>query len=138
MQATGRGLTGTFNATGPDGALSMGTFLETCRQTLNPETELEWVPNDFLLSHGLEAGDLMPWHPVETMPGWEGFYALDVSNAVNQGLRFRPLETTVRDTFAWDKTRGGEPMKSGLTFERETALLDEWRVAKSAPSEPTQ
>ena len=138
VQATGRGLTGTFNATGPDGALSMGTFLETCRQTLNPEAELTWVLNDFLLSHGLGAGDLMPWQPAEAMPGWDGFYAIDVGKAVGEGLSFRPLEETVRDTFAWDETRGGEPLKSGLTSERETALLDEWRMAKSAPSEPTR
>lgn len=130
VRATETGLTGTFNATGPNGVLTMGTFLETCRRVLRSEAELTWVPNDFLLSHGLEAGNLMPWHPAEAMPGWDGFYALDISKAVNEGLRFRPLEETVRDTFAWDETRGGEPLKSGLSSEREAALLDEWRTSR--------
>lgn len=134
VQATERGLTGTFNATGPDGVLTMGTFLETCRRVLSPEAELEWVDDAFLLGHGLEAGDLMPWHPIEAMPGWDGFYALDNGKAVNEGLKFRPLEETVRDTSLWDRERGGEPLKSGLTSERETALLSEWRTAKTAAS----
>lgn len=130
VRATERGLTGTFNATGPEGVLTMGTLLETCRRTLNPEAELEWVDNAFLLKHGLEAGDLMPWHPAEAMPGWNGFYALDIGKAVSQGLRFRPLEETVHDTFVWDEACGGEPLKSGLSPEREAALLAEWRTSR--------
>ena len=133
VQATEAGLTGTFNATGPDDALTMGTFLETCRRVLRPESKLEWVPNDFLLSHGLEAGDLMPWHPVEAMPGWDGFYAIDISKALGEGLKFRPLEETIRDTFIWDETRGDEPLRSGLSRERETALLREWRDRAAPP-----
>lgn len=129
VRATETGLTGTFNATGPEGVLTMSAFLETCRRVLRPEAELEWVTNDFLLSHGLEAGDLMPWHPAEAMPGWDGFYALDVSKAVDEGLGFRPLEETVRDTSTWDETRGDEPLKSGLS-QREAVLLAEWRTSR--------
>jgi 2'-hydroxyisoflavone reductase len=51
--------------------------------------------------------------------------------AVASGLTFRPLERTVRDTFSWDETRGDEPLKAGLTSERETALLNEWRSFQS-------
>ena len=130
VQATARRLTGTFNATGPDYTLTIGAFLETCRRTLNPEAELEWVDDAFLLARGLEAGALMPWHPVGAMPGWEGFYATDIRKALSQGLTFRPLGATVRDTFDWDKTRGGEPLRAGLTLERETALLTEWRTLR--------
>lgn len=125
VASTERGLTGTFNATGPDGTLTMGAFLETCR-VLNPEAELEWVDDAFLLSRGLEPGELMPWHPVEAMPGWEGFYSIDARKAVGQGLTFRPLELTIRDTSAWDKTRGDEPLSAGLTAEREATLLARW------------
>ena len=132
MRAAGRGLTGTFNATGPEGGLTMGTLVETCRRVVDSEAELEWVASSFLLSHGLEAGDLMPWHPVEAMPGWDGFYALNVGKALSEGLRFRPLEETVRDTSVWDEARGDEPLASGLTSEREAALLAAWRAAKSA------
>ncbi len=127
LKATVAGTTGTFNATGPDYALSFGAVLETSRRVLNLRAELVWVENDFLLERGVEAGDLMPWHPVEAMLGWEGFYELDSSRAVKNGLTFRPLEATLRDTFAWDRTRNDEPLKAGLTAEREAALLGAWQ-----------
>ena len=130
LQATENKLTGTFNATGPDTALSFGTLLETCRVTLNPDAELIWVEDDFLLERGLEAGELMPWHPVAAMPGWEGFYEIDIRRVLQNGLTFRPLAETIRDTFAWDQTRGDEPLKAGLTGEREAALLEAWRTAQ--------
>lgn len=51
--------------------------------------------------------------------------------ALAHGLTFRPLEETVHDTFSWDETRGDEPLKSGFSPERETALLNEWRTFQS-------
>ncbi len=131
LQATANKLSGTFNVTGPDHTLTFGEVLETCRTALNPDAELVWVKNDFLLEHGLEAGELMPWHPVEAMPSWKGFYDLSVQKALQNGLTFRPLEETVKDTFAWDQTRNDEPLKAGLTHEREATLLREWRAATS-------
>lgn len=128
LQATENGVSGTFHTTGPDYALTFGDFLEIARRTLNPKAELEWVEDNFLLENGVEAAELMPWHPVTAMPGWESFYDLDISRAVGKGLTFRPLETTVRDTFAWDQTRNDEPLKAGLTAEREAALLAAWRA----------
>ena len=128
LEATVTGTTGTFNATGPDYALTFGAFLETTRRTLNPEAELEWVEDDFLLGRGLEPGELMPWHPVAAMPGWEGFFDIDISRAIERGLTFRPLEETIHDTFVWDQSRNSdEPLEAGLTAEREATLLEKWR-----------
>ncbi len=129
LDATVAGVTGTFNATGPDYALSFGDFLETTRRVLNEDAEFVWMENTFLLEHGLEPALLMPWHPPEALPGWEGFYQLDIGRAVANGLRFRPLEETIRDTFAWDDTRGGGELLAGITAEREAALLAAWRTA---------
>ena len=130
LQVTQDKLTGTFNATGPDTAyntmLSFGALLETCRDVLNPDAELIWAEDDFLLANGLEPGELMPWHPVAAMPGWEGFYGVDIQKALQNGLTFRPLAETVQDTFAWDQTRENAPLKAGLTGEREAVLLEAW------------
>ena len=126
LQVTQDKLTGTFNATGPEYTLSFGEMLETCRTTLNPDAELVWAEDDFLLAHGLEAGELMPWHPVAAMPGWEGFYDLDIRKALQSRLSFRPLARTVQDTFAWDRTRDNAPLKAGLTEEREKVLLEDY------------
>lgn len=131
VEATVAGVTGTFNATGPDYPLTFGTFLETCCHALNKDAELVWVDDDFLLERGLGAADLMPWHPVEAMPGWEGFFSIDAGKAVATGLSSRPLEETIKDTFTWDQARGGNtPLTAGLTAAREAALLSEWRAEK--------
>ena len=47
---------------------------------------------------------------------------MNVNRALGEGLRFRPLEDTVRDTLAL-----AEPVPdAGLTSERERELLDAW------------
>ena len=131
LLATTDGVSGTFNATGPDHALTFGTLLDACCETLNPRAELVWVADDFLLERGLGAADLMLWHPAEAMPGWEGFFSINVGKAIDQGLCFRPLAETIQDTLSWDQTRGGEPLRAGLTVEREAALLREWQEAQA-------
>jgi hypothetical protein len=51
----------------------------------------------------------------------------DVSRAVAEGLSFRPLEATVRDTLAL-----AEPTASaGLAPEREVELLASWHEGSS-------
>ena len=127
LEATVAKVTGTFNTTGPDYTLSFGDFLETTRRVLNPKAELEWVEDDFLLERGVEPGELMPWLPAEAMPGYENSFDIDIGRAVERGLTFRPLDETIRDTFAWDQSRDDEPLKAGLTAEREATLLEKWR-----------
>jgi 2'-hydroxyisoflavone reductase len=48
-----------------------------------------------------------------------------------RGLKFRPLETTIRDTLAWQKTRPADKQKlrSGLSAEREAELLGKLKPA---------
>ena len=55
-----------------------------------------------------------------------------------KGLTFRPLKDTCRDTLAWFRTLPAErqaKLKSGLTAEREAAVLSAWHEAqaKKAP-----
>jgi 2'-hydroxyisoflavone reductase len=60
---------------------------------------------------------------------------VDFSSALAEGLTFRPLEETVRDTLAWAErgarraplASGIELPASGLTPERESTLLAGWR-----------
>ncbi len=133
LRATEAGVDGTFNATGPDYALTFGDFLETSRRVLDTEAEFVWLEDAFLLKCEVEAAELMPWLPAEAMPGWESFFDIDISRAVVRGLTFRPLGETIRDTFIWDQSRdSGEPLKAGLTAGREAELLAAWRTAPRA------
>jgi hypothetical protein len=54
--------------------------------------------------------------------------AADIRRALNEGLTFRPLADTLRDTAAWDAGRPSEAeRKAGLSENREKALLSEWK-----------
>jgi len=61
-----------------------------------------------------------------------GLFAVEARRAAAAGLRIRPLEATVADTWAWLRD-GGEPAAwraelraKGLGAARERALLAEW------------
>jgi len=55
---------------------------------------------------------------------------VDISKAIGAGLKFRPLEETVRDTLEWAKTRPVDhEWRAGLTPEREAQVLAAWKEA---------
>lgn len=83
-----KGRTGTFNATGPGRPLTMGELLETCREVTGSNATFTWVDRDL---------DLPLWLPEEK----SGFDSIDSSKARAEGLTFRPLADTIRDTLAW-------------------------------------
>ena len=115
---------GVFNATGPDRKLTLGELLETSQQVSGSETNFRWAPIEFL-----NENNVVPW---SDLPVWvpdsgesAGFAQVNVSKALNAGLRFRPLEDTVRDTLEWASTRPAEhEWLAGLDQERERELLE--------------
>lgn len=120
---------GVYNATGPDYELTMGRLLEVCRQVSGSDASVKWASVDFLNQNKVE-----PW---SDMPAWipddeEGVGAarVDISKAIGAGLKFRPLEATVRDTLEWAKTLPADHMwRAGLTAEREAEVLATWKEA---------
>ncbi len=124
--------TGTFNATGPEPPTTMGALLEACLDVAGGDAKLVWIDDDFLLEQGV--GQWME------LPLWLAgkdttMLNADVSRALAAGLRFRPLEETIRDTLEWAAAGGGpstlasgmEMGEAGLRPERETAVLEAWR-----------
>ncbi len=114
---------GVYNATGPDYELTIGQLIEVSKQISGSDANIHWASVDFLNQHKVEAWSDMPtW-----VPGDEegvGFSRVDVSKAIEAGLRFRPLEETVRDTLAWAQTRPADhEWRAGLTTEREAQVL---------------
>ena len=125
---------GVFNASGPDYVLTMGRFLEGCREATGGDARFTWVGEQFLLEKGVEPwGELPLWIP-ESDEKHRCFLAENCDRAAASGLTFRPLAETVRDTLAWQ--RAGSPgfiqeglvaHEHALTPEREEELLKEWR-----------
>jgi 2'-hydroxyisoflavone reductase len=114
---------GVYNATGPDYGLTIGKLLEVSRQVSGSDANVHWASVDFLSQQKVEPWSDMPtWIP-EDEEG-VGFSRIDVSKAIAAGLRFRPLEETVRDTLTWAQTRPADhERRAGLTEERETQVL---------------
>jgi len=101
--AVERGLTGPFNATGPQGMTTLGGLLELCRDTVRAAggvpAELVPVPESELLAAEVQPWvDLPFWLPADIAPtAWQ----VDVTRAHEAGLTHRPLAESVADTWAW-------------------------------------
>lgn len=121
---------GTFNATGPAQRLGIGGMLEEMRPLAEAPVSFTWVDADFL-----EAQPVSPWSdmPVWVPPreGMEGFADVSIRRALAEGLTFRPLADTARDTLAWHRTRPAEQratLRAGLSPAREAEVLRAWHA----------
>jgi 2'-hydroxyisoflavone reductase len=122
------GVSGVFNATGPDYTLTMGAVLETCKNVSGSDARFVWASEQFLLDAGAQPWTQLPLWVPDTEEN-AGFSTVDCSKAFAAGLTFRPPAETVRDTLAWDATRpADEERRNGLPPERETELLQGWRA----------
>ena len=129
-------IAGVFNATGPERPLTMASLLETCREAAVSDARFTWVDEAFLLERNVKPWEELPmWVPEVVSVEHLGILQVDVSRAVQHGLRFRPLLETARDTLAWERGRGEHAWRAGLTRERERELLDEWNSRFSAVGE---
>ncbi len=117
-------VSGIYNATGPDYELTLGKLLDVSKQIAGNHANIRWASLDFLNQNKVEPWSDMPtWVPDDEEGA--GFSRVDVSKAIEAGLRFRPLEDTVRDTLAWAKARPADHQwRAGLTPEREQELLE--------------
>jgi 2'-hydroxyisoflavone reductase len=114
---------GVYNATGPDYELTIGKLLEVSKQVAGSDASFRWASVEFLNQHKVEAWSDMPTWVPDDEEGI-GLSRVDVSKAIAAGLRFRPLEETVRDTLEWAQTRPADhPWRAGLTAEREAEVL---------------
>ena len=120
------GHTGTYNATGPEKPLTMKEMLEACKKGVKSDATLVWAPAAFL-----EEQKVGPWMD---MPGWipgaseaAGMTQVDCGKAIAKGLKFRSVEETAADTWAWWKTEPEErraKLRAGLSAEREKEVLE--------------
>jgi 2'-hydroxyisoflavone reductase len=119
--------TGVFNATGPNTPLTMGRLLDECRSVSGSDATFTWVPGQFLLDHEVQPWSEMPlWVPA--IDEYAGFNDVDISRALARGLTFRPIADTIRDTLDWDASRPPEPLRAGISRDRERSLLHAWHA----------
>jgi 2'-hydroxyisoflavone reductase len=110
---------GVFNATGPAEPLSFVELLDRMSTTIGSDANLVWTDEQRIL-----AADVQPWTELPLwLPGSKhaGMARADISRALAAGLTFRPLEETVADTLAWDRTVPGD--RPTLRAEKEQEIL---------------
>jgi len=124
---------GRYNLCNPPRLVNMGSLLETGRRVTGADTKIVWASADFLTENAIigekAKGDFMP---IWTSASGEdaGILLVKSDRAQAKGLRFRSLETTIRETLAWQASRPAEKqqLRAGLTFEKETELLAKWKL----------
>jgi 2'-hydroxyisoflavone reductase len=121
------GQTGIYNADSAPGALTMETFLLSCKQVTGAAARMNWADDEFLLQQNVGMWIEMPlWIP-ENEPDAAGFFSVSIEKALSAGLTFRPLTDTIHATLEWANTRPADyAWKAGLSPERERELLDKY------------
>lgn len=134
IQAIEAGRTGAYNITGPETPLTMQAVLETSRDVSGSDAIFVYVSGEFLEEQGLPPNALFAWWTPDEDPDSRGAWAFDCRKAIADGLTFRPLADTIRDTLAWAGTRPADaPRRVDLAPEREQELLAAWRQQNPRP-----
>lgn len=129
LDAIEQGLGGPFDLVSPPDHTTMRELLEACVQATGADAELVWTPPETILEAGIE-----PWMdlPIWLPPGedYDTLHRGDVTKALSTGLRCRPVQETVTDTWQWLQSIGGRaPQRPdrpvvGLNAETEAKVLD--------------
>lgn len=128
LDACGKELHGPYNLVSRPGHTTMGDLLNACVRATGSDAELRWTEVERILAAGVE-----PWTdlPVWLPPGelYDTLHQGDVAKAYATGLRCRPVEETVADTWAWlcelgatAPHRADRPL-TGIDPETEAKLL---------------
>jgi 2'-hydroxyisoflavone reductase len=121
-------LTGPCNATGEP--MTMRDRLETIRETIGSDARFHWISDEVLMAHQVAPYSEMPFW----LPASIGARAVDIQQALANGLTFRPFAQTVRDTWSWLREGWGAEasvrenrklrISGGMTAEREATILE--------------
>jgi nucleoside-diphosphate-sugar epimerase len=134
LDLIGRSASGVFNVAAPAGQATYGRMLAACAMaTRNArergEVEVVWADPGWLVARAVRQWTEMPLWRVPA-----GTWQLDAALAAAAGLRCRPIEATVMDTWAW-LAAGGAPVwherqdEHGLDPDKERRLLEMWDLA---------
>ncbi len=125
-----RDVTGVFNVLGPEAPLSFAEMLYGVRAVTTAVVSFTWVNADFLAMHEVRPYSHMPcWMPPRG--NRIGFQRFDLSRSLEQGLTYRPLAVTAKDTLDFHKSRPAErqaELRAGLPAAREAQVLAAWHA----------
>ena len=133
---------GVYNATGPAKELSMKVMLEGIRAAISSRVAFEWVDFEFLEKEKVSVEKHFPLYATP-VGDTAGFHRCNISRALSQGLKFRPVSETAKATLDWYKSLPAELQTKiapqFATKENEESWLDtekhvlaKWRAREHA------
>ena len=110
---------GAYNATGPARPYRLDDVLRACVEAAGTSSRLVPIPSGALTAAGVE-----PWSEIAfwTDPADYALMSVDVTRAVERGLRFRPLRATIERTLAW-AAASDHPRRVALSAEKEARAI---------------
>jgi 2'-hydroxyisoflavone reductase len=118
---------GTFTAARPP--TTFGAMVADTVAAVGSDAQTVLVDGDWLVEQGVDGAQLPLWS--EGSP--ELALAMGTTRAEAAGLTHRPFADIVRDTLAWAETHPDQATNphTGLSPEREQALLDAWSASRA-------
>lgn len=152
-------VTGTYNAAGPNPAITFGELLAISKEVSKADTTFTWVPMEFIENTSPPNRGFSIWIPQDGEEA--GMATVSIERALKAGLKCRPVRETVRDTIAWWPTEvarrdrvgkelieqakkdGREPpklppaneLRAGPTLDEEKVILAAWREKQGIKKE---
>lgn len=122
------GQRGVFNVAGPAAPLTAAAFYPAAVTALDATVTLTPVDDyDFLAAHKID--EAIPWAMLKGND--YGMMSVNAGRAIGAGLTFRPLATTLRDTWAWwpsvPEARRAKP-RFTISPETEAKALADWHA----------
>ena len=124
---------GIFNATGPEKPIPMGDMLDEIKDGLESDATFTWADEEFLQEQGvLRLINGLGGTAVRN-PRLAGYNQYNIDRALAEGLTFRPIGVTARDTVEWYKALSEEDrsLRRMLSAEREAEVLAAWHARGS-------
>ena len=123
---------GTFNGSGPKSILTMPEFVSRANSVFGNRSKVITM-NDYNFLDAQKFTYQTPW--IMDRPEFHGMTRSNNQKALSSGLTFRPLETTMRDTFNWwvsdavsDERRMKYLQDTNELHSRQSALLEAWNL----------
>lgn len=118
------GTTGVYNTTGAEDYLHSQEFISICNQICGKKANFVSASDDFLLKNKVDPWNDLPfWIPLEERDS--DIFGVSNIKAIQKGLTFRPLSSTIQDTLDWIKHEPDtQEWGYGLSRDRELKLIE--------------
>ena len=123
---------GVYNAVGPKATQNVHEFVEEAAKAFDTDATFVKIEDyDFLKDNGIEY--IVPW--IMPLDGNQGSAMISNEKAIKNGLQFRPLHDTVKDTYTWwnssavtQEERDEVEQSPKSILAREQAIIKAWRT----------